>query len=623
MMTRPWMAFAALTFLSSVAFGQSLVHAPAQSESAKSEATTGWANLPASARLRVSATIARDLPGYKASARNHGFHFDNPEQKLAADLGPQGVEVRCGSALWQFSLQEYGYGDTLKPLKEATPHPSSKGVEFDRGPLTEWYANGPMGMEQGFTIAKRPGKPNEQPLTLAMSSSSGLEMKNVDARNITLNQQGQPKLSYGAVSASDAAGNELKAWLEVRGKKLLLRVDDRNARYPVVIDPTITTARLTASDASEFATLGWNVAISGNTVAVGAPGVTIGSNSYQGAIYIFVKPASGWANMTQTAKLAASDGQTDSLLGRGVGISGNTVVAGAPGQFTNQIGEAYIFVEPEGGWKNMTETAILTPSDSAAGNQFGYSAGISGNTVVVGAFGANNEQGAAYVYVKPAGRWTNTTQTAILTASDGGDQFGSSVAISGKTIVSGSFLDNGSVGAAYVFVEPGGGWVNAAQTAKLTPSDNGADALGLSVAVSGNTVVAGAFGWPGNGSFEGAAYVFVEPEGGWTNMTQTAILTASDGALQNQLGYSIGISGKIVAVGAEGWPEGGNEGAVYVYKMPVGGWTNMTETMKLTVSDGASELGYGVAVSGANIVGGAPVYSGSAEDQGAAYVFTE
>jgi hypothetical protein len=311
------------------------------------------------------------------------------------------------------------------------------------------------------------------------------------------------------------------------------------------------------------------------------------------------------------------------LLGRGVGVSGKTVVAGAPGQFTNQIGEAYIFVEPAGGWKNMTETAILTPSNSAAGNQFGYSAGIGGDTVVIGAFGANSEQGAAYVYVKPAGRWTNMTQTAILTASDGSDEFGSSVAISEKTIVSGSFLDNGAVGAAYVFVEPGGGWVNATQTAKLTPSDNEPDALGSSVAVSGNTVVAGAIGWPGNGSSEGAAYVFVEPEGGWTNMTQTAVLTASDGAPQNQLGYSIGISGKIVAVGAEGWPGGGYEGAVYIYSMPAGGWKNKTQTRKLTVSDGASELGYGVAVSGVNIVGGAPVYSGSIEDQGAAYVFTE
>ncbi|HLW87779.1 MAG TPA: FG-GAP repeat protein [Terriglobales bacterium] len=391
-------------------------------------------------------------------------------------------------------------------------------------------------------------------------------------------------------------------------------------------DPAIRIAQLTASDGEEFDTLGWNVAISGNTVAVGAPGATIGANSAQGAVYIFVKPASGWANMTQTAKLTASDGQADSLLGRGIAISGNTVVAGAPGQFGNQFGEAYVFLKPASGWTNMNETARLTPSDAVPGDTFGYSVGISGNTVVVGALGALNLQGAAYVFVKPAGGWIDMTQTGELTASDGasGDEFASTVAISGNTIVGGSFLDNGAVGAAYVFAKPANGWANGTQTAKLTPSDGKTDALGLSVAISGNTVVAGAFGWPGNESFQGAAYVFVEPSGGWANMTQTAILTASDGAAQDQLGYSVAISGSIIAVGAEGWPDGGNEGAIYAYVKPTTGWSNKTETVKLTVSGGAQELGYAAALSGTTGVGGAPNAAvNSHQDQGIAYVFTE
>jgi hypothetical protein len=390
--------------------------------------------------------------------------------------------------------------------------------------------------------------------------------------------------------------------------------------------PPIKMATLTASDGEANDTLGWNVAISGNTVAVGAPGATIGANSDQGAIYIFVKPVSGWANMTQTAKLTASDGQTYSLFGRGVAISGNTVVAGAPGQFGNQFGEAYVFVKPEGGWTNMTETARLMASDAVEDNQFGYSVGISGNTVVVGAFGALNLQGAAYVYEKPAGGWGDMTQTGELTASDGepGDQFADAVAISGNTIVGGAFLDNGSVGAAYVFAKPASGWTNGTETAKLTPSGDAPYALGLSVAVSGNTVAAGTFDWPGNESFEGAAYVFVEPPGGWANMTQTAILTASDGAAQNQLGYSVAISGNVVVSGAEGWQDGGNAGALYAYVKPAAGWSNKTESLKLTVSDGAEALGYAVALSGTTGVGGAPFATANAhQNQGLAYVFTE
>jgi len=218
------------------------------------------------------------------------------------------------------------------------------------------------------------------------------------------------------------------------------------------------------------------------------------------------------------------------------------------------------------------------------------------------------------------------TQTGELTASDGagGDQFGYAVAISGNTIVSGSFLDDGSVGAAYVFVKPANGWSNGTQTAKLTPSGTGPYGLALSVAISGDTVVAGTFDWPGNETFQGAAYVFVEPSGGWADMTQTAILTASDTASQNQLGYSVAISGNIIAAGAEGWPDGANEGAIYAYVKPAGGWANKTETVKLTVSNGAEALGYAAALSGATGVGGAPFATvNSHQDQGIAYVFTE
>jgi hypothetical protein len=372
--------------------------------------------------------------------------------------------------------------------------------------------------------------------------------------------------------------------------------------------------------------LGWNVAISGNTIAVGAPGATIGSNSAQGAIYVFEKPASGWKNMTQTAKLTASDGQTLSLLGRGVAISGNTIVAGAPGQFTNQFGEAYVYVEPKTGWANMTETAILTPSDAVEGDEFGYSVGISGGTIVVGALGAQNLAGAAYVYVKPARGWSTMTQTAELSTSDGafGSEFASTVAISGNTIVGGEFLNNGSDGAVYVFVKPASGWADAVQTAKLTPSENLPEAVGLSVAISGNTIAAGAFGWPGNETFEGAVYVFVEPSGGWTNMTQTAILTASDASSQSQLGYSVGISGNLIVGGAEGWPDGAYDGALYVYQKPAGGWVDKTETAKVAPNNGSQELGYAAAANGSVFVGGAPDASvNSQSDQGDVYVITE
>ena len=175
---------------------------------------------------------------------------------------------------------------------------------------------------------------------------------------------------------------------------------------------------------------------------------------------MFVKPAAGWTNGTESNELTASDGATAACLGCSVAVSGDTVVAGA--QYATvggnvAQGAVYVFVEPASGWTSGTETAKLTASDAAATDFLGSSVAVSGDTVVAGApyatVGANAKQGAAYVFVEPASGWTSGTESAKLTASDGaaGDFLGS-VAVSGDTVVAGARGTNGSKGAAYVFV---------------------------------------------------------------------------------------------------------------------------------------------------------------------------
>ena len=171
------------------------------------------------------------------------------------------------------------------------------------------------------------------------------------------------------------------------------------------------------------------------------------------------------------------------------------------------------------------------------------------------------------MFLEPWGGWRSETQAAKLTASDGaaGDGLGGAVAIQGGTIVAGSFATingNADQGAAYVFLEPWGGWRSETQAAKLTASDGAAnDLLGFSVAIDGNTVVAGALGATINGNaFQGAAYVFVEPWGGWRDETQAAKLTASDGAADDSLGTSVAIDGDTVVAGA---PEATVNGLTY------------------------------------------------------------
>jgi len=351
---------------------------------------------------------------------------------------------------------------------------------------------------------------------------------------------------------------------------------------------------------------------------VSESGNVITTNCFGGEC-IFVKPTKGWRNMRQTATLTASDG---TVLFTPF-ISGNTVAA------TAEDGAVYVFVEPPTGWADMTETAKLTTSD---GNVMQVVA-INGNTVVGGAAAATvgfNQPGAAYVFVEPAGGWVNMTQTAELTSSDGktGDTFGYSVAISGGTIVAGARNANvGSgtaQGAAYVFVEPADGWVTATETGKLTASDGSDDAsLGWSAAVNGNTIVVGApYQDEANGSFGGAAYVFVEPQAGWESMTETARLSPANGIDYDVMGWSVSVSGSLITAGSPGIPGLCQRQAVYEFLKPASGWQSATQNAALSPQKAPAyaEFGYGVSVTGSTVVVGAPG-SGSTNNQGLAYVF--
>ena len=162
-------------------------------------------------------------------------------------------------------------------------------------------------------------------------------------------------------------------------------------------------------------------------------------------------------------------------------------------------GSAYVFVRSGGVWSQQQK---LEASDAATFDFFGFSVAISGETVVVGARSderaAGRNQGSAYVFVRSGGVWS---QQQKLEASDAaaGDVFGSSVAISGETVVVGAVLDDGAAGrdqgSAYVFVRSGGVW---SQQQKLEASDAAAvDFFGRSVAISGETVVVGASGHSG------------------------------------------------------------------------------------------------------------------------------
>ncbi|MBU0945120.1 MAG: FG-GAP repeat protein [Proteobacteria bacterium] len=339
-------------------------------------------------------------------------------------------------------------------------------------------------------------------------------------------------------------------------------------------------AILTASDAAAYKYFGGDVSISGGTVVVGAYHDDCAPNSPCGAAYLFEKPVSGWANMTETAKLTASDIAYMDCFGWEVAISGNAVVVGsvhdtcADGRLN--CGSAYLFEKPVSGWVNMTETAKLTAFDDDSYMFFGYSVAISGDTVVVGTPYDNSDtySGSAYLFQKPISGWVNATQTSKLVLSDAKPNtlFGCSVAVSGNTAVVGAIMAENNAGihtgSAYIFEKQITGWgAHVSETAKLTASDGAAEDFFGSVAINDNLVIVGAYEEEEGGEDSGSAYIFTKPTTGWFSTSENAKLIASDSAPGEQFGYSIAISGYTLVIGARnGTDTGRYSGSAYVFK---------------------------------------------------------
>ncbi|MCH8065960.1 MAG: FG-GAP repeat protein, partial [Chloroflexi bacterium] len=202
-----------------------------------------------------------------------------------------------------------------------------------------------------------------------------------------------------------------------------------------------------------------------------------------------------------------------------VAVSGDAAVVGARGGDAggSNAGAAYVFQRDEGGADNWGQVKKLTASDAQAGDGFGFSAAVSGDTAVVGALfeGAEGLQaGAAYVFQRNEGGTDNWGEVTKLTASDAqsNDRFGFSAAVSGDTLVIGAYhqdLEHGNVGKAYAFQRDEGGTDNWGEVTKLTASDaQNSDGFAYSVAVSGDTAVVGAKNEDAGGNSAGAAYVF-------------------------------------------------------------------------------------------------------------------
>jgi hypothetical protein len=379
----------------------------------------------------------------------------------------------------------------------------------------------------------------------------------------------------------------------------------------------VQQARLTPEDGTAFFgdRFGESVAVDGDTALVGAPFGPGDFDPDQGAVYVFLRSGTDWVQQT---RLTAGDGAPGDAFGSSVALSGDTALVGASlddiGSAVDQ-GSTYVFVRSGTTW---TQQAKLVAADGAAGDQFGASVALSGDTALVGALlddiGGVANRGSAYAFVRDGAAWT---QQAKLLAADGGanHQFGVSVALSGDDALVGA----DRIQAAYVFQRSGAAW---AQQERLVGADTTAsDRFGAAVALDGDTALVGAYYDDiGANVDQGSAFVFVRGAAGWV---QQAKLLAADGRSDDEFGSSVALDGEFALVGAPRDVVGTqiNQGSAYRFARNGETWTQVAQAV---ADEGVEEdyFGGAVALSGDTALVGAIGYDiGTTFNQGAAFVF--
>ena len=590
----------------------------------------------------ASIQAAHEAGRYAATRATGGFQARNPGQRWVTYFDGRGfrTEPDSGGWSWGLELRSYGFAGSEQVVTEATSV-SAEGqrvaYEWDVT-LEEWYVNDTRGLEHGYIVHRRPvsdGGDGASPLTFTLAVRGGLcPVIDAGGRGVSFSDStGAKILTYTGLTVVDAEGRALSARFERVGEGLQLSIDERAARYPLTIDPVAQQAYLKASNTDPDDRFGSSVSVSGNTVVVGAfresssaTGVNGDQNDNSGwrsgAAYVFVRNGASWS---QEAYLKASNTDNQDFFGTSVSVSGDTIVVGAngedstatgvnSGQLSNGAyysGAAYVFVRNGTSW---SQEAYIKASNTDPDDRFGSSVSVSGDTVVVGArFEASNATGV------------------------NGDQGNNLAAYSG---------------AAYVFVRNGTTW---SQQAYLKASNTGPwDFFGSAVALSGDTLVVGAYdeassatGVNGDQSDNsaygaGAAYVFVRNGRIWS---QQAYLKASNTDVDDLFSWDLSVSGDTIVVGALGESSSAtgvngdqsdnsamNAGAAYVFVRNGTSWSQQAY-LKASNTDASDQFGGRLSVRGDTVAIGVGAEDSSATgingDQsdnsasaaGAAYVF--
>jgi hypothetical protein len=588
-----------------------------------SRAQPGLSGLPPAARAAASGALGAADPAYHVTAAAGELQARSRAQSLNESFSSSGMQLSSGSASVGLSLQAAGYGGSLQAVGEVQPAVKANRVTYAHGSFSEWYSNGPAGLEQGFTIQRAlPGASSGAPLTLSMALSGNTRASlSAGGQGLALSHAGSSSLQYGGLIATDAGGRALHSWMTLKAGVVQLLVDTSGARYPLSVDPLIQQGgELPHGTGEGEAKFGASAALSadGNTALVASPAHA----SFHGAVRVFTRSGEQWtqqAVLTGTEEPSAEpeeqcieeggDEAGECSFGTSLALSanGNVALIGDPSA-THRNGTAVVFVRSGEKW---SQEALLTGPNENDEGRFGKSVALSadGTTALIGDPSGYNLHGAAWVFTGSGSTWT-LQGPSLWTDNSLLAHVGRSVALSsdGSTALIGAPGDSGSTGAARVFTRSGSSWSAEPEALQGGPEEGPEGHFGRSVALSGDGDTA-LIGAPTDGA--GGAWVFARSGAGFSH--QGPKLAGALGESQAQFGRVMALSwnGDTALIGAP--KDGGGLGTARVFTRSGSAsegftWTQLGERLAGTGAIGKGWTGASVALSadGQTALVGAP-----------------